>query len=190
MSFGSLSAFTLVIYNYARQRTPNLDDATDAARDAIAEAIAKNNFDLPWAKAIVRRRLVDIQRRRAREICFDFSGMPLPIGLLTDDSLPGMRAEHYDRTRNLILKCALPARQEEALLLRLDEWEAGEIAERMKISVRRVWELIDKAIRNVQKHHVEDADWFHFVSKVSLKHSVVSVASLMRLQLHRNPRNG
>lgn len=177
------------LFDYASTRTAFPEDAEDAASEAVASLLASNRLQLELGKHIVRCQLQRAAEHRARTQCVGTSGNLLPIGLLTQDQPHRFRADVWKELGRIIEEAQLPPVQRQVLLMRRDGWTVKEIARELVISPRAVQYAVAAGIRSIQERNPSFERLFYLMSRVSLRHSVSSVSAMMRLHLHRNPRN-
>ena len=142
------------LLRYAFRATGNLESAEDLVQEAFIDLyramLDGKTIASPkaWTLCVVRRRIVDHQRKQARH-----GGSFLSISDLGE--LPARPAEpppaDWGEERMTRLLASLSAREEEVLLLRTKGLKYRQIADSLKISVNSVKTLLARAIRKMQQ---------------------------------------
>jgi RNA polymerase sigma factor (sigma-70 family) len=135
----------------ARRRSTSLEDAEDAVHEALLRAVENPHLDDErigaWLTTVVVRLCADRHRQVDREARAGSRGAlaspePVPVEEVVCD-----RAEANWLARR---SAELPARQAQALRLRSEDLEVGQVAQRMGLSYRTVESLLARARRTLR----------------------------------------
>ncbi|MFJ8358120.1 sigma-70 family RNA polymerase sigma factor [Streptomyces sp. NPDC093984] len=135
----------------ARRRSMSLEDAEDAVHEAMLRAAERPDLDDErlgaWLTTVTMRLCVDRYRQVNREAEVRTSPTLLTPGPVPVDEAVCDRAE----ARWLAVRSGeLPARQAEALRLKSEDLDVGQVAVRMGLSYRTVESLLARARRTLR----------------------------------------
>ncbi|MFF3904569.1 sigma-70 family RNA polymerase sigma factor, partial [Streptomyces sp. NPDC001848] len=135
----------------ARRRSMSLEDAEDAVHEAMLRAAERPDLDDErlgaWLTTVTMRLCVDRYRQVNREAEVHTSPTLLTPGPVPVDEAVCDRAE----ARWLAVRSGeLPARQAEALRLKSEDLDVGQVAVRMGLSYRTVESLLARARRTLR----------------------------------------
>ncbi len=132
----------------ARRRSVNTEDAEDAVHEAMLRAVESPNVDDErlgaWLTAVTIRLCVDRHRRLTREAEVHRRAAPVPLGRAPVEEAVCDRAEAAWLARR---SRELPARQAQALWLKADDLDVGQIARTMGLSYEAAESLLGRARR-------------------------------------------
>lgn len=165
------------LYRYALSRLRRSHDAEEAVQETLLAALktgsqfAGRSQPLTWLMGILRRKVLDRQRARAREgaeadpseldAWFDEGGhwrKGMPPKKWGDPAAYAERGEFWRVVRDCLAK--LPARMAEAFTLRtIDEQAADEVCRELAISSANLWVLLHRA--RLRLAHCLQINWFN-----------------------------
>lgn len=152
-------------FRFAESGLRQRDDALDAVQDAMMRMLGyRQRPHAEWTPlfwSILRRRIIDLQRRRMFRLRFVTDSAPShddDIAIDWADDGPGPAGSHENRetcTRIAAAVSALPRRQREAFTLRvLEELDVGDTARAMGCSEGSVKTHLSRA-RNTLRQQLE-----------------------------------
>lgn len=135
----------------ARRRSASMEDAEDAVHEAMLRAVQQPHLDHErlgaWLTTVTMRLCVDRHRQVSREAEVHTSPTLLAPGPVPVDEAVCDRAE----AQWLAVRSGeLPARQAEALWLKSEDLDVGEVAMKMGLSYRTVESLLARARRTLR----------------------------------------
>ncbi|MEV3992553.1 sigma-70 family RNA polymerase sigma factor [Streptomyces sp. NPDC049837] len=135
----------------ARRRSVSLEDAEDAVHEAMLRAAEQPHLDDErlgaWLTTVTMRLCVDRHRQVHREADPGRAAALVPPGPAPVDELVCDRAE----AKWLAVRSGeLPARQAEALWLKSEDLDVGQVARKMGLSYRTVESLLARARRTLR----------------------------------------
>ncbi|MFJ8650092.1 RNA polymerase sigma factor [Streptomyces sp. NPDC093546] len=135
----------------ARRRSMSLEDAEDAVHEAMLRAAEQPHLDDErlgaWLTTVTMRLCVDRYRQVHRDADPGRAAALVPPGPAPVDELVCDRAE----ARWLAVRSGeLPARQAEALWLKSEDLDVGQVAHKMGLSYRTVESLLARARRTLR----------------------------------------
>ncbi|GCB44895.1 sigma-70 family RNA polymerase sigma factor [Streptomyces sp. NL15-2K] len=136
----------------ARRRSMSLEDAEDAVHEAMLRAAERPDLDderlAAWLTTVTMRLCVDRYRQVNREVEVRTSPTLIAPGPVPVEEAVCDRAE----ARWLAVRSGeLPARQAEALRLKSQDLDVGQVAVRMGLSYRTVESLLARARRTLRQ---------------------------------------
>ncbi|MFJ8464811.1 sigma-70 family RNA polymerase sigma factor [Streptomyces swartbergensis] len=136
----------------ARRRSMSPEDAEDAVHEAMLRAAERPDLDderlAAWLTTVTMRLCVDRYRQVNREAAVRTSPTLITPGPVPVDEAVCDRAE----ARWLAVRSGeLPARQAEALRLKSEDLDVGQVATRMGLSYRTVESLLARARRTLRQ---------------------------------------
>lgn len=135
----------------ARRRSMSPEDAEDAVHEAMLRAAEQPHLDDErlgaWLTTVTMRLCVDRHRQVRREADPGRAAALVPPGPAPVDELVCDRAEATWLARR---SGELPARQAEALWLKSEDLDVGQVAHRMGLSYRTVESLLARARRTLR----------------------------------------
>ncbi|MER7111742.1 RNA polymerase sigma factor [Streptomyces sp. NPDC000229] len=135
----------------ARRRSMSLEDAEDAVHEAMLRAAEQPHLDDErlgaWLTTVTMRLCVDRHRQVRREADPGRAAALVPPGPAPVDELVCDRAEAKWLARR---SGELPARQAEALWLKSEDLDVGQVAHKMGLSYRTVESLLARARRTLR----------------------------------------
>ena len=141
-----------VLLRVARRRSASPEDAEDAVHEAMVRAMEQPALDDErlggWLTTVTMRLCVDRHRQVAREAEVHRRALRGLPGYVTVEDRVCDRAEAHWLTRRV--REELPGRQAEALGLRAQGLELGQIAQRMGLSYRAVQSLLARARKTLR----------------------------------------
>ncbi|NEA76190.1 sigma-70 family RNA polymerase sigma factor [Streptomyces sp. SID13588] len=134
----------------ARRRSMSVEDAEDAVHEAMVRAVENRHVDGDrlgaWLTTVTMRLCVDRYRQVNREAEVRSRSTPAP-GPVPVDEVVCDRAEAKWLARQSV---ELPARQAEALRLKSEDLDVGQVAREMGLSYQAVESLLARARRTLR----------------------------------------
>jgi len=158
------AAYSKLVYNLCLQYLLHNEDAADATQEVFVKVYQKMHLYKPeaasfktWIYQIAINHCLDMLKAKKTKKRFGFitslfqGDSDEPISQALEINHPGIAAENKERTERLLsIIYALPDNQKTAIILtRIEERPQREVAEIMKLSVKAVESLLQRAKRNI-----------------------------------------